>query len=844
MGDPAPRLDLTEVPAGLEGLSRLEAHRRLAEAGRNRWVKRDRFGRLRDLIRLIADPMAVMLAVAATVYFLLGETRDAVVLAIALIPVLGVDVVLEARSRAALDKLAHAAEPAADVVRDGHVLSVPFEEIVPGDVLVLREGHVIAADGVVQWTANLTIDESSLTGESEPQSKRAWESRGEPPPEAHFFAGSLVLSGYGFGRVTMTGASTQYGGIATLVAQTPPSPSPLQRHAAVLVRRLGVVALIVAAGLFALSLARHEPWTRALLGAVSLAMAAIPEEFPIVLTLFLSVGAWRLAAHGMLVRRLASVETLGSTTVICTDKTGTLTRGDFQLVQHVVLLSSLSEGEFLEIAVLACERLPADAMERAIGVYAESHGVSPSAISSRWVLVRDHDFDPIGKHMSHVWRSLAADDHLVVAAKGAIEGVLTHCRLDPDTRRSALDVNERLARQGLRVLAVAMKRTNHVSATRDEDEQDLTLCGLLGFQDPVRPEVPGSVEECQRAGIQIKVITGDHALTAHAVAEAAGVLHEDDLIVTGAELDALDDGARNGRIDRAAIFARIGPEQKFQIVDELKRAGGIVAMTGDGVNDAPALRRADIGIVMGQRGTDVARATADLVLLDDNFASIVATVREGRLILQNIQRAFLYLIAFHIPIVALAVLAPLTGIPLLLLPIHLVWLELIVHPVSAVVFQSEKASASLMNRPPRDPAAPLLPRRAVVRSAVSGGLLAAASFATYWWQLPAGGELQARGLALVVLMGGYQTLIFAERLALADSQTQRIPTSMVFWAVWCAAAFSLAAILYVPLLARLFRVSPVDGAQVATAIALGVAVVAWRLLLSGPIDRTSGKGTR
>jgi P-type Ca2+ transporter type 2C len=372
----------------------------------------------------------------------------------------------------------------------------------------------------------------------------------------------------------------------------------------------------------------------------------------------------------------------------------------------------------------------------------------------------------------------------------------------------------------------------------------LTLCGLLGFQDPVRPEVPGAVNECQRAGIQIKVITGDHALTAHAVAEAAGVLHENDLMVTGAELEALDDGERNARIDRAAIFARIGPEQKFQIVDGLKRAGEIVAMTGDGVNDAPALRRADIGIVMGQRGTDVARATADLILLDDNFASIVATVREGRLILQNIQRAFLYLISFHIPIVALAVLAPLTGIPLLLLPVHLVWLELIVHPVSAVVFQAENASASLMNQPPRDPAAPLLPRQAVARSAVSGGLLAAASFATYWWQLPARGELQARALALVVLMGGYQTLIFAERLALPDSQTQRIPRSMVFWAVWCTAAFSLVAILYLPVLARLFRVSPVDGAQVATAIALGVAAVAWRFLLSGPIDRTSGAGTR
>jgi Ca2+-transporting ATPase len=322
MSDVALHAEEDEVPSGLEGLSSIEARRRLAEEGPNRWVKRDRLARVREVIGLLFDPMAVMLVVAATVYFLLGETRDAVVLAVALIPVLGVDVVLEARSRAALDKLARAAAPFADVVRDRRIVSVPLEEVVPDDLLRLREGHVIAADGVVRWSANLAVDESSLTGESEPQSKREWPSDpGEAPPEARFFAGSQILTGHGFGLVTTTGAATEYGGIAALVAQTDSSASPLQQQAGVLVRRLGFVAVIVAVALFALSLGRGEPWTRALLGAVSLAMAAIPEEFPIVLTLFLSVGAWRLASHGMLVRRLSSVETLGSTTVICTDKT-------------------------------------------------------------------------------------------------------------------------------------------------------------------------------------------------------------------------------------------------------------------------------------------------------------------------------------------------------------------------------------------------------------------------------------------------------------------------------------------------------------------------------------------
>ena len=822
----------SEIPPGLNGLSSIDARRLLGEVGPNRWVKQDRFARVREVVSLLLDPMAVMLIIAAVVYLLLGETRDAVVLALALIPVLGVDVVLEARSRAALEKLARAAAPFADVVRDRHVVSVPLEDVVPGDLLVLREGHVIAADGVVRWAANVAIDESSLTGESEPQSKREWPSTpGKAPPDARFFAGSQVVAGHGFGQVATTGAATQYGGIAALVSRTASSASPLQQKAGVLVRRLSVVAVMVAVALFGLSLARGEPWTRALLGAVSLAMAAIPEEFPIVLTLFLSAGAWRLASRGMLVRRLASVETLGATTVICTDKTGTLTRGEFQMTEHRVLEPGLSDHDFLEAAVLACERHPTDAMERAIGAYAETRGVSTTNLEGRWVLVRDYDFDAVGKHMSHVWHALDAAETYVVAAKGAVEGILAHSRCDESERRAVLAANGQMAAQGLRVLALAGRRMNQLGGGRDEDERDLTVYGLLGFQDPLRPEVPRAVAECQHAGIRITMITGDHALTAHAVAEIAGILHEDDLIVTGDELTALSDVQRVARIRRAAIFARISPEQKFLIVDGLKSAGAIVAMTGDGVNDAPALRRADIGIAMGQRGTDVARATADLVLLDDNFASIVATVREGRHIFQNIQRAFLYLIAFHIPIVVLAIAAPLIGMPLILLPIHLVWLELIVHPVSAIVFQAEPAAADIMSRPPRDPAAPLLPRAAVIPSAVSGAVLAVTSLAMYWWLWPSLGEAEARALSLIVLIAGYQTLVFAERLALPTLAVERIPRTLVFWTVWAASAVSLLLIIYVPAAAGMFRVEPPSGAHAAVAVLLGVLAVGWRLIV-------------
>jgi Ca2+-transporting ATPase len=828
-------VDPFPVPPGLEGLSEREAANLLAKSGPNRWVPRDPFASLREALHFLLDPMAVMLAIAAVIYFALGETRDALVLLIALVPVLGVDVLLEARSRSALAKLARAAAPLAEVVRDAHLRAIAVEDVVPGDLLVLREGHNIAADGVTLWAANLAVDESSLTGESEPQSKRAVPVVQRAPPDARFFAGSLVVSGHGFGRVMTTGAGTQYGGIAALVARTAPSASPLQRQAGRLVKRLGMVAVVVAIGLVPLSLARGDSWTESLLSAVSLAMAAIPEEFPIVLTLFLSVGAWRLASRGMLVRRLASVETLGSTTVICTDKTGTLTRGEFQVTDHLVLDSTVSDEQLLEAAVLACESNPVDAMERAIAAYAERSGVSVPSVLARWTLVRDYDFDSVGKHMSHVWRQLGSDDVFVIAAKGAVEGVLAHSAVDPRTQDRVLEANQELAARGLRVLAVAGRRIARLGSTREDDERDLVVYGLIGFQDPLRPEVQAAIDECQRAGIRVKMITGDHALTAHAVAHSAGILHEDDQIVTGDDLMALSETERERRIARATIFARISPEQKFLIVEGLKRTGAIVAMTGDGVNDAPALRRADIGIAMGQRGTDVARATADLVLLDDNFASIVATVREGRHILQNVQRAFLYLIAFHVPIVGLALVTPLAGFPLVLLPIHMVWLELIVHPVSALVFQAEPATGSVMSRPPRDPAAPLLSRAAIVRSSAAGALLAAAAFATYWWGLADIGEFRARALALVVLLSGYQVLLFAERLSLVGTAS-RLPRTPVFWIVWIASAFSLVAILWVPSLADMFRVMLPNVTQTTAAALIGIASVAWRLVPVGNAD--------
>ena len=786
-----------------EGLSAAEAARRLREFGPNRLAAGERRARILELLEMFADPMALMLLAAGGVYLALGEVRDGVVLLVALLPVLGVDVFLELRSREALRKLSQALAPRARVIRDGRELDVPSESLVPGDVALLREGDVLPADGVVRFSANLALDESQLTGEAEPIDK---------PAEAPFYAGSLVLAGHARGEITATGARTRYAAIAALVATGGEGQSPLQRKTSRVVRMLGVVALGVAVLVLALGLLRGMPLGRALVAAIGVAMAAIPEEFPLVFTLFLALGAFRLSSRGVLVRRLASVETLGSTTVVCVDKTGTLTRGSFAL-ETLLPLGGASEDELLETAALASELEPADPMERAI---LERAGSQPL----HWQLVEDYPFEPAGKHMTHLWRR-GADYR--VAAKGALEGILEHCT--GADREEALAANERLAGAGMRVLAVAGRSAPAPGGDRVADEADLKLLGLLGFRDPLRPEVPAAVAECLAAGIAVKMITGDHALTARAIAAAAGLPHE--AVLTGDQLDAIPPEELPDALRRTSVLARVRPEQKYAVVEALLSTGEVVAMTGDGINDAPALRRADIGVAMGQRGTAVARAAADLVLLHDDFGALVATIREGRRIFANLQRAFLYLVAFHIPIVGLAVLPPLLGMPMLLLPVHLVWLELLVHPISALVFEGEPAPKGSMSRPPRDPKAPLLPRPLLVRSAVSGALVTLFALALFAWRLR-DGETAARSLAVTTVIAGSLLLVFAERAMDTGWREAGLPRERRFWLVWTLSAATLPAALWFAPAAQILRIQPLSLGDFALATGAAALAVVWR----------------
>ena len=716
--------------------------------------------------------------------------------------------------------------------------------LVPGDILVLTEGDIVHADATVLRASNLATDESQLTGESEPRVKTP--AKREAGEESRVYAGSRVLAGHGLARVTATGVSSRHGEIASLVAHAISDRSPLERKVAVIVRWTATGGVALSIVVFFLEIVRGASVGRAFLYGITLAMASVGEEFLLVLTLFLGVGAFRLSRKGVLFTRIACVETLGSTTVICLDKTGTLTAGSYVLGLHQPLTEDVSENELLTAAVLACELQPRDAIEAVIVEHCAEHGVDVPRIYGEWRLMYDYDFDAHGKHMSHVWERVDGSGALIVA-KGALEGLLDHCAADPAWRAQAIKANARLAASGMRVLAVAGRVSSSSSefiGTRPQDERELKLYGLLGFHDPIRPAVPGAVAECQRAGIALKLVTGDHPLTAHAIADGAGIAHRDDTIITGPELDAAEPAHLCELVRQNSIFARTRPDQKYAIVDALIKEGEIVAMTGDGVNDAPALRRANIGVSMGKRATEVARSAAGMVLLEDDFAALVATVRAGRHLFDNIQQAFRYLIGFKVMLVGMAFAAPLFALPILLTPLNVIWLELIVHPVSALVFEGRDSGEDVMGRPPHDPNRPIASLGAAARSAICGALLATGALAAYVFYLPSG-ETYARSVAMVSAVIGSILLVIAELAGERRWWKTTLPRDARFWTICLAAAATPLLFSNLPLFAKLLGLASLSWHSWGVAAGISGVAVGWRSIggfSSGHSRRAPGVG--
>ncbi len=809
-----------------DGLSSAEASRLLQRYGRNDLVPAPKSGELIAwILRLIADPMVVLLAIAGTTYLAFGDRFDAIIVAVALLPIFAVTGVLEYRSDRALERLKGTAPPRARVVRDGNTLQIPAWQVVPGDRLLLREGDVIAADGQVLETRRLLVDESALTGESLPVEKRP------SGREASVSAGTVVRSGRALAIVERTGSSTEYGRIARTLGALHGQSTPIERSIHRIVVQVGIGVVFACALVVGVQRWHGDSWAVALIAGVSLAMAAIPEELPMVYTLYLALGAWRLAKDQALVRRLSGVETLGSTTVICVDKTGTITYGKLA-VQSVAATTSSSKDAVLAAAAMASDAASGDPIDAAILAAC----ASPLNPSDREV---ELPFDPERRYSAAIWKRRSSR---VFVAKGALEALLRECPCDETERLSAFHDAE--AARGARILAVA----EGVVQTADLQAAwtGAHVIGLIALGDSVRPAAVKAIAECRQAGIRFVMITGDHPATARAVAAAAGL--DANTIVSGeSELASWSDEALSAKIAEIDVFARVRPEQKLRIVRALHANRDVVAMTGDGTNDALALREADIGIAMGESGTEVARSAADLILLDDDVTTVVRAVADGRRIFHNLRHAFTYLVAFHAPLLFSAFCLPLIGAPIFLLPIHLIWLELVVHPTSALVFENDPPQKDLMRTPPRNPSLGLLQRHDWMRTLGLGGVLAITVVALFAMALRAGlSSDAARAVGIIAMMSGQIALVFVERAG--DRPIFKVPLrgNRAVLPIVLATVFFLVFAVYWTPMARALHLLPIPPLLALAASAAGCASVLWLepLKLSSEDARRSRYGIK
>jgi len=814
--------------SGASGLTTREAERRLTEVGPNLLVPVSRRPTaLRWVVVGLTDPMVILLLLAGVAYVILADFVDAAIVLVAIIPIALVGAALEVRAERALDRLKELTALTSLVCRDGQFRSLPTAAIVPGDLVEVKEGDIVPADGVLVEGNRLAVDESALTGESQPVTRSANAAGDEPD----LYAGTTILSGRGVFRVVETGPRSRYGRIGALVANIQEPPTPLQAIIRRLVWQASIIAVAVSLVVAGIELAAGHGLQAALTAGISLAIVALPEEFSIVYTLYLSLGAWRLARQNALVRRLASVETLGATTVICTDKTGTLTLGRLSVdllvtpdgAFETAAVLTPAARELVEAAVLASEPSPFDPMERSILDYAKSHGVAVEVLH-RQRLIQDYPFDPILKYVTHVWE---CPEGLRIAAKGSIEGILERCHVSRDEQLAMIQSNRALAEQGLRVIAVASGHLESTTGDRFSDEGQLYLRGLLAFSDPARPGVSLALRECRNAGIRVIMVTGDHPVTAHAIAEGLGLPHSDH-VATGGELDRADDAQWEVLARDVNIFARVRPEQKYRLVQLLRAQNQVVAMTGDGINDAPALREADIGVAMGQRGTPVARESADLVLLDDNFATIVRAIHDGRRIFENLRRAFGFLIAFETPLLLLALIVPLTGWPLLLLPSMLILSELIVHPTVSLVFENEPPPSDIMRRPPRSPGVGLLAGSDLVYALAVGVSLGAGVLVLYMsFVARVTSVFEARGVAITALFIGQMILVLSLRSVDRPLWQTSVTANPVLPVVVGLTLLILVLILYVPWLAAVFQIAPPGPFGWLVAVLTGAATTLW-----------------
>ncbi|MEO0091482.1 MAG: cation-translocating P-type ATPase [candidate division WOR-3 bacterium] len=839
----------------IQGLSEAEALNRLKLEGFNSLPSTKGRSVLRIAFDIVQEPMMLLLIASGLVYLIFGNMMDALMLLCFVFVVLGITFYQERKTERTLTALRDLTSPRALVIREGKQKRIAGREVVRGDIIILREGDRIPADAVVISETNLLVDESILTGESVPVRKIAGQidTPLKPPGGNNLpfvYSGTLVVQGTGLAYVVATGVKSEIGKIGRILTTLEPEEAPLQQQTRRLVNNFLILGLILCFAIVVVYGLSRKDWLNAFLAGITLAMAILPEEFLVILTIFLALGAWRMSKYGILTRRIKAIQTLGSVTVLCVDKTGTLTLNEMK-VKRIFAKNSYYDikeeketqlpekfHELIEYAILASQKDPFDPMERAIrslGVYTLSN---TEHLHDNWEHIKEY---PLSKDLlafSNVWQSPDGRDYLI-AAKGAPEAIFDLCHLTNEETMKLHEIISKMASAGLRVIGVARAKF-HKSLdispkpnTKDElpdgqHEFEFEFLGLIGLEDPVRPNVRQSIQECYNAKIRVIMITGDYPQTAQNIARQIGMTAADQ-VITGSELEQMTDRELQERIKTANVFARILPEQKLRIVQALKNNGEITVMTGDGVNDAIALKSAHIGIAMGGRGTDVAREASALVILDDDFSSIVKAIKMGRRISDNLKKAMSYILAVHVPIAGLSFLPVLFHWPLVLLPIHIAFLELIIDPVCSIVFEAEPGEEDIMSRPAISIKEPLFSKKNMLISFLQGFIAMLAVIGVYLYMYYQGhGDAEARTLAFATIVMTNLGLILTNR-SWTRPVWNKLFTTKNYALRWLfgITILSLGLTLYIPGLNKIFRFAPPSPVFLFASIIVAVASILW-----------------
>lgn len=805
------------------GLSQLQVDERLEQFGYNELLPEKKPSFILKVVSILKEPMFLLLFGTATMYFLLGEPRDGMIMLVFVVVMAGISLFQEWRTDQTLQALKDLSAPKARVIRNGVLHTIESRLVTVEDLLLLEEGDRIPADGLILEMFDLGMDESTLTGES----GTVWKTlQTSDEDHQHFrldhcYAGTTVIQGSAVLQVSAIGSESQYGKIGTDIMNAPVHPTPLEKQTRQIILTSGIIGIVLFILVLFITYKHTGILVHSILSGLTLAMAMIPEEFPVILTVFLAMGAWRLAYKNALIRRMPSVETLGAVSVLCVDKTGTLTLNQMA-VQETYCHNEVSENDLLTYTALACEKEPYDPMEKALLAYARSKEIETDTLFAL-PFVKEYPFSSESKRMGHVWQN----PQMILCSKGAPESIFPLCNLTESQIRHLGMLQEQMAEKGQRVIAVAM---GYPEGTLPHDLRDaqLQFLGLIGLMDPPREEIPAAIDVCKAAGVRVVMITGDHGTTAMSIAHKIGLttVHS---AITGVDLAHASDDELITMSKDASLFVRVLPSQKMRIVKALKSNGAIVAMTGDGVNDATALKYADIGIAMGKRGTGVAKEAADMILLDDNFTTIVDTIHDGRRIYDNIKKAIGYVFVIHIPIALMALAAPFFHLPLLLLPIHIVILELIIDPTCSVIFERHPAEDDIMLRPPRNPKAPLLSLNLLGKALAQGLTIFAATFGSYAYLLQHGSTVElARTFTLVVFGVSNLLLVYVNQ---SDHHSAIYGLykfkDQVIWYVNCGVLIALALITYTPIGNFMAKTEPLSPTALLAAIALAAASTLW-----------------